>query len=374
MEQYQKVKQCFEKNECRLLTTFEEFEELRKMVRIQYYQYVRVEFIGSCMHKSSVIFTNFYIRKTGKICKICIKQKRKDQIKESKNTNEIEYEGIKLIEEYLSPYYDMIRTKEGCLADIAIRRKTSNDNIWIPIQIKTTMNISHGMYSFGIRNMNYNNMLVICICISEKKLWIFPFNHLSITCRLNISVRSKYNKYKVDASIINTYIDGFDPIINHMAFDEIMKPICSMQQREQEYVRKREESIPFLNYEYPNIQNTCVDVIINRKNVQEKVLGYNELKNGLHCGFYANHGKINGIRNFRSYRLGENDLYWLHSSIDDRFWIIPEQALYERGYISDINETRKRTMLWIKPNTLWLNKYEYHYNNINREKLMQLFS
>ena len=64
MENYNKVKDCFEKNNCTLLTTLEEFEELRKSVRINYYQFVRVRFIGECLHESSVVFTNFILRRT----------------------------------------------------------------------------------------------------------------------------------------------------------------------------------------------------------------------------------------------------------------------------------------------------------------------
>lgn len=38
--------------------------------------------------------------------------------------------------------------------------------------------------------------------------------------------------------------------------------------------------------------------------------------------------------------LGENDYYWFHSSIDDRFWIISETVLHEKGYISNANDKK----------------------------------
>lgn len=63
MENYNKVKSCFDTNNCTLLTTFDEFEELRKNVLYQSYQFVRVRFIGNCTHESSVVFTNFNLRK-----------------------------------------------------------------------------------------------------------------------------------------------------------------------------------------------------------------------------------------------------------------------------------------------------------------------
>jgi hypothetical protein len=62
MENYHKVKLRFEENGCILLTTFEEFEELREKVLKKSYQFVRVRFIGTCSHESDVVYTNFNIR------------------------------------------------------------------------------------------------------------------------------------------------------------------------------------------------------------------------------------------------------------------------------------------------------------------------
>jgi hypothetical protein len=81
MEHYQKVKEFVESNQCQLLTTFDEFETLRQTVRIQYYQYVRIRFIGTCGHESSAVYTNFYKRKTGIKCISCVKINVKKNIK-----------------------------------------------------------------------------------------------------------------------------------------------------------------------------------------------------------------------------------------------------------------------------------------------------
>jgi hypothetical protein len=375
MENYEKVKLCFDENDCTLLTSFEEFEELRKIVLKQSYQFVRVKFTASCSHESSVVFTNFNLRKTGKTCKACVKQTQKDTMKQKNNANEIEYEGIKLIEEYLSPFYEVLRTKEGCLADMALRNKGEQDNKWIPIQVKTTMSLSHGMYSFNVDH-NYNDMILICVCVSEKKLWVLPYTHVTVKSKLNISIKSKYSKYLVDNSSINNFIDKYTSDV-YKNIDTLMLPVNPTQQKEQQYVRKREQHLPFLSYQYPNVQNTCVDVIINGRKVQEKVLGFIESKKGLCCSLSANNGKYEGKRQFRMYQLGENDYYWLHSSIDDRFWIIPEQVAYERGYISNKNEIKTKRTLWFKSDKnvkqKWLNDYEYNYTTINTEKIMKIF-
>jgi len=259
MENYEKVKACFEKEDCTLFTSFEEFEELRKTSLKQSYQFVRVKFIGSCNHESSVVYTNFNLRKTGKVCKECIKTYVKKDLKKNKNANEIEYEGIKIIEEFLTPFYEVIRTKEGCTADLAIRKKSHKEDQWIPVQVKTTVKNSHGMYSFNT-NKGYNDMLMICVCNSEKKLWIMPYNHLNLKSKLNISVESKYNKYLVENSIIDTFIDKYVSDIVYNTLETLLEPIHLLQQREQQYVKKRESCISFLSYHYPEVQGTCVDV------------------------------------------------------------------------------------------------------------------
>jgi hypothetical protein len=67
--------------------------------------------------------------------------------------------------------------------------------------------------------------------------------------------------------------------------------------------------------------------------------------------------------------VGENDYYWFHSSIDDRFWIIPEEVLVEKGYVTV--DKQKRTDIRFSGNE-WDN-YKYDYNNIDKEKMIEIF-
>ncbi len=88
----------------------------------------------------------------------------------------------------------------------------------------------------------------------------------------------------------------------------------------------------------------------------------------------------NGSKLFRTYKLGENDYYWIHSSIDDRFWIIPEIELYNRDYLSDSDKISNSKSIRIIVNhnnkygaKEWIKDYEYNYLNVNKEKLIKLF-
>lgn len=376
MDNYIKIRNCCISNNCTLLTTFEEFEEKRKLVFQLSYHYVRIDFIGVCGHNSSAVCTNFTTRRTGTTCKACVKDKQKKvgliigkEVQSKENTS------IKLIEQYLTKEYEVIRTKEGCKADLIIR-KYSEINKYYPIQLKSTTSISHKMYSFRDINKNYDNMIIICICTSEKKIWVIPYEDIKHLSILNISVSSKYNKYLVnDNNLLSNNIIKYMPVYYDNIL-EINKPISILQQREQEYVMKREKYINFLTYVYPDIQNTPTDFIINGKRVQEKVCGYpKKNKNIATVWLASNNGKtINGIRKFRTYCLGENDYYWFNSQKDDKFWIVPEHVLYDKGYIADVNEIKNKKCLYINSkNNTWIKEYEYDYKNINIPVIQELF-
>lgn len=81
MDNYYKVTECVEKKECKLLTTFEEFEIKRELVLNKSYSYVRINFIGVCSHNSSAVYTNFKSRGTGLRCIECVKKDTKEILK-----------------------------------------------------------------------------------------------------------------------------------------------------------------------------------------------------------------------------------------------------------------------------------------------------
>ncbi len=386
MDYYNKIKECVENNECKLITTFEEIEIKKEQVLNKSYSYVRIDFIGVCGHNSSAVYINFKSRGTGKRCKDCVRKETKEILKNKGNnllSNETEYRSIELIEKYLSKYYEIVRTNEGCRADLAIREIGKIEDEWIPVQVKSTEKICHKMYSFrGIKD-EYKDMLLICVCTSEEKIWIIPYNELKIKApNLNISELSKYNDYGCGNNlIVNRYIDLHKNKCMRQSLDECLLPVCDLQQREQEYVKKREKYIDFLEFDKLNVQNTPTDFIVNGKKVQEKVSGYDKYHKSLNIYLSSNNGKNeNGTRKFRTYKLGENDYYWIHSSVDDRFWIIPEIELYNREYISDSHKIKTNTVIRIayyqedSYNVReWLKDYEYNYLKINKEKIMKLF-
>ncbi len=380
LDNYNYAKKIIEENGCTIIDSYEDYIENNNKTKSKQLLHTKFNFIGVCGHKSSAVFTNFKTRGTGKRCKNCVSKYTSDTLKINGIivNNTCENNSIELVEKYLSDYYDIKRTNEGCTVDIAIREKDSIIDEWIPIQMKSTNKISHKMYSFRRLNVLYKNMLIICICLLEEKIWVIPYNHINHTSsNLNISMRSKYNEYLVpDNTLLYTYMDKYKKDYIRLPIKTCMTPVSDLQKREQEYIQKREKYIDFLEFEQLKIQNTPTDFMINGKKIQEKVCGFIKEKSSLIAYLSSNNGKSKtGTKKFRTYRLGENDYYWLHSSIDDRFWIIPEGILFEKGYLSNKDETKTRMSIRINVKNKnnygvreWIREYEYNYLEISKDK------
>jgi hypothetical protein len=124
------------------------------------------------------------------------------------------------------------------------------------------------MYSFCLNKKNYDNILIILICIEEQKLWIIPGNNIKNKVKVNISKVSKYNTYLVDDNLkVNLFIDKYLGEIKQDKLEIFNTPISIYQKREQEYISKREKYINFLDYKYPEIQGTFVDFYIGDKKI-----------------------------------------------------------------------------------------------------------
>ena len=83
------------------------------------------------------------------------------------------------------------------------------------------------------------------------------------------------------------------------------------------------------------------------------------------------HCRINGKCINQSYKEGDSDLYWLNCK-NGKFYVIPEDALLENGYIG---KECKKEKLYVSPtnqNTEWCNEYLFDYNNVDKVKLLTI--
>jgi len=361
MVNYLTVKNAFEKEKCKLLMSEEEFNLKPRKVTEKY------KYVASCNHEHEAWFNVFTSRKTGVICSKCvILRDTTNQLKKCKITPlhnlELEYKNLTYLREIIQDYFDIKFNVEGCLADCSIRPKGITEDLWIMIQIKSTGKPVRG-YSFKC-NEKYKNCLVLCICNSDKKMWLFNRNLITNKNKIEIGLnKSKYDEFEITKDNIFDKLYEFYNLFPKFIFDEINTPISKCQQLEQEYVKYREKMISFIKFENNERQGLVYDFMINDLKIQEKVISYNINKNN---GCDENHN-----RKAISYQKGDNDFYWLNINNKKHFYIIPENELITRNYIN----VDKISSIYLNPEVddkHWSKDNLFDYTNINEEKIKLL--
>lgn len=371
-DQFENIVEIFNRKNCKLKTTQEEYKEILKNSKKQNY---RLNYIASCGHTHAVFYNVFKSRNTGIVCPECKHKLNSDNKREQfKNKQfskicylEQEYSVIKEIQKQLENVFDIKKAFDGCKVDIIYKPKNINENKWIGIQVKTTKS-KHLTYGFFLNN-KYENCLILLYCCEDKNMWLIPENIIGNQQKISIGMNnSKYNIYKVEKEKI---IDRFNELYNltsKFEFELLNTPENIYQKREQEFRKYREEIIKFIKFDYYEMEGTVYDFKINNLKIQEKVSKMNNNR----CIFYLckNNGLVDGKSNPIQYDFGDNDIYWLNSEDKKYFLVIPEKVLAEKGYIGNINN---KTFLKItfKENLhikiKWLQPYLFNYDTINQE-------
>lgn len=378
---YENILKEFNNRNCKLLTTKEEHNEILKSVKNKPY---KLNYIASCGHNHNVFYNVFKSRNTGIICPSCKNKKIGEDKKEQIKNNEIsktytieqEYIFIKKISELLQNDFDMIKAFDGCNVDIIFKPKNIVHDNWVGIQIKTT-NVRHSTYSFHINN-HYKDCILLFYCCEDENMWLIPENIIGNQKKVSIGYnKSKYNIYKVYKDNITNKLNDLYINSNKFEFEKLNKPICIYQQREKEFRKYREEKINFLNFENHDMEGNVYDFKISNFKVQEKVTKINDNK----CCFQLckNNGLINGSQNQIQYDIGDNDFYWLNCDNKKTFFVVPESILINKGIIGNNGEKRTKTLKIIVKETLnknieFLQPYMFDYENIDKDRLLNIFN
>jgi len=334
-----------------------------------------IDIISSCGHPTSVQYSNYIYKNTGILCKqCCFKKMSNDNVNIPTNSINIEYTAIKALQDYLKDKINIKILVEGTLADIAIQPVNIKYDLWLPIQLKIISTLSHGIYSFHIKN-NYKDMYILLFCIDDQRFWLLDGNNVqvkNISIGKNNSIYSQYEllSHELERTLINNYnLNNYNKTIN-----EINIPISKQSQNEQYFRRLRENLFNKLSFDYSEMNNTVYDVVINTVfKVQDKVIT-NYFKNkkchpnekrdtSSYIVCFARKRKYINLQ----YKLGDNDFYWLFLPDEKGAYIIPEQILFENNLISNKDEDNSGTVLSLYPyhenlenlKTAWLNKHLY---------------
>jgi len=364
---YETIKETFENEGCKLVTTEEEMI-INKMKSASKYK-----IIASCGHPvENCLYYIFKCRKTGKICKECLNKKRSEHCtnlnKETDGNSyslQIEAQSIQLIKKYVNENIQLRVSPECCDADVAIRDTTCKDNKWLPIQVKSTLRGSYNIYSFGL-NRNYNDMIVLFICINEEKFWIIHGNTIPDRIKLSIGMKkSKYNEYQVDKSELSKKLLEFYNLLQTDTIENIQKPLTEKCEKEQEFRKLREIKLDKIDFEYPEVNQCVYDFKINNYKIQEKTAFLKKQRNYFMVMFLKNK---NGFHN-NPYEVDDNDFYWVNLPDKETFYVIPERVLIVKQIISYGNRKGKKCLSFAEQNT-WLNDYKYSYNTYNINEII----
>jgi len=123
------------------------------------------------------------------------------------------------------------------------------------------------------------------------------------------------------------------------------------------------------------MEGTTHDFKIGNYKVQEKVTKINKENR---CIFFM--CKSNGVTNKKinhiQYDIGDNDFYWLNCENKRTFFVIPEKILIDKDLVGN-NKNTLSLKVTIKdtlhPTSDWLHPYMFDYDNIDKDRLLNLF-
>jgi len=364
-----------QEHNCKLLTTKDELNIICQQIKGGC---PKVRYIASCGHEHNVHSNVFMGRLTGVKCPKCKHKEIFTRITEWKCEDgqaikmKQEDDAIEYLKTIITPNFIFRKTVEGCLADLVIKPCHIEDDNWLNVQVKTTQKPLRD-YGFNCSS-RYKNCIILCICMSDKRMWILNGNNITVSCKIAIGLKkSKYDQNEVTSDTIHKKLLEYYQLLPSSTWNDSNTPISIFQQNERNYRCFIESKCPFIPFEYTEKSNMVYDYTINGFKVQEKI-GFNSKM--LSFCLHKNKGKINKVRKFQPYKQGDNDFYWLNFPDKVHFFVIPESVLIHHGVIATDLQPGKK-FIHINTKKLSENKfgmeYLFDYENIDIPRLKSLF-
>jgi len=324
-----------------------------------------------CNKPHSVSLRTFTTGKEhGLKCRECINKSSGEKHKKRQSGSnalvnvQMEHDAYILIKNSIDEQFDCEKLFDKCKADCVIRLKTESDDSWMGIQIKTTSTVHKGgYYAFKLNGNQYTDMLLACICIDDKSMWLIPYNEIGNVTGINIttSVSPTYDKYKV--SNINQKLTEYFNSMKKFSYDVLNTPIDEGTRKEFEFKKIRENTLSdTFTFTNPDTEGESTDFKIGTKTFQEKVGSINTNTNLV--AFDLKHNK-------KSYKVGDNDFYWFHFRYEQSLlcYVIPEKELLSKKTGNII------TTLTIGPDReKSLEKYKFNYGSIDYDRLKSIIN
>lgn len=378
---YQEVKERFEKNGCRLLTTIKEYYDNRMTI------YDRYKFVAVCGHERSCSMATW----KGRVITLCTECVRLELSEKMKLINEvgeargniIEHAGFVFIRSLLNTRFVVKKLREGTLADFLIKPKTVESDDWLRVQLKVTLTETENRgYRFTFRKSDYTGMALLCICLEEEKMWLFDGSVSKHICGICITKGSKYNAGNVATEDIASEFEKYynnSYLFRHLSYDEANVPVSPSHQVEYLHQQLRENMLGHLFYfDYPELEGQVFDFRLDGYKIQEKTGTL--VHNATIESCYIQLKKHGGSDKKVAYANGDNDFYWVSCPDKDTFYVFSESILIEKGYVSLNKAPTKLTTLTLHWTTndetcadAWTFPYRFKYSTLDKFKLKALF-
>lgn len=200
--------------------------------------YPQFKYTSLCGCENTVYYNVFLNRGTGVICPKCTSVKNAKSKKEKNigiSNIELELDCITYFTKLVKEYFEIIKCFDGCKCDIVFRPLNTTYDIWCGIQVKTT-NLNTIDYNFSIEKKGYENLIILCICYVDKKMWAIPYENVKDLKKITIGLKkSKYNIYELTIENIINKLHEFYNKSNKFDFEYFDIPGNIYQQREKEY-------------------------------------------------------------------------------------------------------------------------------------------
>jgi hypothetical protein len=368
---YAVIKNTYESQGCKLLTTEEEYMAARNDVQLKG---VWFDIISICGHPEKSLYYSFTESNTCLYCKTCTHDRAKNLLSDMSRTPYgnstslmTQKRAIDSVKEMCSDMFEIVKTKDGCDSDILVRPKGVVNDSWLKVKLKSTV---FGDDDIKFRIPKIHDSVYLMISVTSKDMWIFTPDELLVRTYYMQTKRGVYEDHFVACSYnlkdrlsalytISTY--------NH-AFIEANMPISPAMQLEYNYIIKREKTLDFLPFERNDVTGAVYNFKIGDTKFQENTFSRQMGKTSMTASMSKNARRVNGQASRQPYEVGDNDFYWLNKNDDTQeFYVIPESELEKRTYLKTSSESGKM-YLGIGPNVDWLKQFKFCYITIQMEK------
>lgn len=284
-----------------------------------------------------------------------------------KVTNDIKNRGIDIFREALKGF-EIIRTIEYSKPDLLVRPTGhSEDNNWLPVQIKVTEKQNVNSYHF--KTDNAIDMIMIFVCIDDERMWLMDGNNIKTKFISIGKYKSIYSRYEIkdfnnlSRIFTNYYVN--DEI--NITFEEGNAIKNNPQRIRHNFRMLRENKVKFLKFR-ENIFGPRYFTIDHVKLKDKKI-------KAVTC-YDEKYSKIVHLRKAKNsvimpHEKGDFDFYWLNVDAN-KFYVIPEETLETTGHLA--TTTQKGNMYFnIDKNVAKIGDCEFDYDTIcDDEEAMRL--